>query len=208
MELFGYVCSPLCRAKANSNGINIPVYAGQKSVMEAKQWRKIGLIGASSAAAIAAILGVWIWYAWFGSVPHPIFSVRFPEMAYAGSSRLCGNNQIVFLHGGLLARYSLGSKTATWTNEVISQKQMDVEIERRMDGYKAELSQAVKYGSDFRPHIPLREELAKDVQEQMESELRLFVQDQNIWIAAHGKLIRYDWETGKPGQEVAKSLRG
>lgn len=202
MELFGYVCSPLCRAKATSNGINIPVYAGQKSVMEAKQWRKIGLIGASAGAALALVLGVWIWYAWFGSVPHPIFSVRFPEIAYAGSSQICGKNQIVFLHGGLLARYGLGSKTATWTNEVISQKQIDDEVDRQMNGYTAELSRAIQRGSDFRPHIPLREELAKDVQQEMESALQLFVRDQNIWIAGHGKLTRYDWETGKPGQDV------
>src|SRR3569833_1673436 len=45
MELFGYVCSPLCRAKAEANGINVPVYAGQKSVVEARRWRKTGLIG-------------------------------------------------------------------------------------------------------------------------------------------------------------------
>jgi len=39
MELFGYVCSPLCKAKAGSHGIDVPVYACQKSVMEARAWR-------------------------------------------------------------------------------------------------------------------------------------------------------------------------
>src|SRR3989442_5753541 len=39
MELFGYVCSPLCKAKAESRGIEIPVYEGQKSVVEARLWR-------------------------------------------------------------------------------------------------------------------------------------------------------------------------
>jgi hypothetical protein len=104
MEMFGYVCSPLCRARATANGLNVPVYAGQKSVREAQQWRKIGLIGAGVSVLIVALLGGWIWYAWFGSAPHSIFSVRFPEMAYAGSSRLCGKNQIVFLHGVQMAR--------------------------------------------------------------------------------------------------------
>ena len=28
MELFGYLCSPLCRAKADSHGLDIPVYEG------------------------------------------------------------------------------------------------------------------------------------------------------------------------------------
>ena len=40
MEVFGYVCSPLCRGKANSHGIQIPVYEGQRSVVEARLWRK------------------------------------------------------------------------------------------------------------------------------------------------------------------------
>src|SRR5439155_8595926 len=30
MELFGYVCSPLCKAKADSHGIQVPIYKGQR----------------------------------------------------------------------------------------------------------------------------------------------------------------------------------
>ncbi len=206
MELFGYVCSPLCRAKANSNGINVPLFAGQKSVKDARQWRKIWLIGAGVSVGLAFILGAWIWYTWIGSVPHRIFSVRFPEMAYAGGSKLTGKNEIVFLHGGLLARYGLGSsKKAVWTNEIITKEQLETEIDRQMNDYKESLNKSIKRGADseFRPHVPLREELAKEVQEEMESSLHLFVQDQNIWIARNGQLTRYDWETGKAGQQVA-----
>jgi hypothetical protein len=204
MELFGYVCSPLCRAKATANGINVPVFAGQKSVVEARRWRKIGLIGGGAAALLVVFLGGWIWYAWFGSVPHPIFSVRFPDVAYAGNSHLVGKNQIVFLHGGLLARYDLGSKKATWTTEVITKQQMDDEVNRQMNQYKDELNNAIRHGADSedRPRVPLQEDLAKDVAREMESSLQLFVQDQSIWIASNGKLTRYDWDTGKPGQEI------
>ena len=205
MELFGYVCSPLCRAKAESNGINVPVFAGQKSVIEAQQWRKIWRLSAGVGGGVAVFICVWIWWAWFATVPHSIFSVRFPEMSYAGNSRIVGNNQIVFLHGGLLARYKLGSKTSTWTNEIISKVQIEAEVDRQMEEYKAELNSAIKHGADseFRPHVPLREELEKRVQERMESSLQLFVHEQNIWIERDGKLTRYDWETGKAGQEIA-----
>ena len=205
MELFGYVCSPLCRAKAESHGINVPVFAGQRSVIEAQQWRKIWRIGAAAGSVLALVLGVWFWYAWFGSVPHPIFSVRFPEMAYAGNSRLIGKDQIVFLHGGLLARYALGSKTATWTNEIISKGQIEAEFNREMDEFKAEQAEAIKRGvdSEFRPRVPAQDEMYKRIQERMESSLRLYVQDQNIWIQRNGKLTRYDWETGKAGQDLA-----
>src|ERR1017187_1923939 len=74
MELFGYVCSPLCKTKADSHGIEIPVYAGQKSVIEARRWRKTGLVAGGIGAVAAVALGFWFWYAWFGSVPKPIFS--------------------------------------------------------------------------------------------------------------------------------------
>src|SRR5262249_26076596 len=40
MELFGYVCSPLCKAKADSHGIKLPVYALQRDVVESRHWRK------------------------------------------------------------------------------------------------------------------------------------------------------------------------
>src|ERR1019366_8510956 len=79
MELFGYVCSPLCKGKAESHGITIPVYAGQKSVREARAWRRTARVGGAIAGLVLALLGFWIWYAWVGSVPKVVWSVRFPE---------------------------------------------------------------------------------------------------------------------------------
>jgi len=181
----------------------VPVFAGQKSVREAKQWRKIGRIGLAATAGLVLFLGVWVWWAWFGTFPHAIFSVRFPEVSYAGNSRVVGK-QIVFLHGGLLARYPLGGKTAVWTNEIITQAQMDAEVDRQMGEYKAELDNAIRHGADSmsRPHVPMRNDLEKEVREEMESSLQLFVQGQNIWIARNGTLTQYDWDTGKPGKEI------
>ena len=203
MEIFGYVCSPLCKARAESHGINVPVFAGQKSVVEAQQWRKIGLIGAGIGAVVVGLLGVWFWYAWFGSVPHPIFSARFPEMSYAGSSQLCGKNQIVFLHGGLLARYDISSKKPVWTTELITKQQLDDELTRRQKEIEAEMAEAIKTGSDYRPRARPAAEVAQEIQEQIELSVQLFASGQNVWVARNGKLTRYDWETGKPGQEIA-----
>ena len=36
MELFGYVCSPLCKARADSHGIDVPIYEGQRSFKQAR----------------------------------------------------------------------------------------------------------------------------------------------------------------------------
>jgi hypothetical protein len=82
---------------------------------------------------------------------------------------------------------------------------MDAEVDRQMNEYKAELAEAIRRGADSesRPHVPLQDEVIKDVQQEMERSLKLFIQDQNIWVARNGKLTRYDWDTGKAGQEVS-----
>jgi hypothetical protein len=127
MELFGYVCSPLCKAKAESHGIEVPVYAGQKSVVERQHWRRVGGVAAAISAVVVAVVGVWFWYAWFGSRPKAVFSVRFTDPAYSGQSRLCGTNQFVFLHGGTLARCDLKMKKQIWSRELVDRKQVEAE---------------------------------------------------------------------------------
>ena len=58
MELFGYVCSPLCKAKADSHGIDVPIFAGQKSVVEARLWRKVALVAGTVCLLVVGVLGV------------------------------------------------------------------------------------------------------------------------------------------------------
>ena len=58
MELFGYVCSPLCKAKADSHGLAVPTYAGQRSVVEARMWRRLAWI-ASAGVAVGLALSLW-----------------------------------------------------------------------------------------------------------------------------------------------------
>src|SRR5258708_4540022 len=111
MELFGYVCSPLCKAKAGSYGVQIPVYEGQKSILDARRWRKAVWAGSAGSALVVALAALWGWYAWFGCAPTSAFSVRFSEPAYSGQSAIGGKHQdqIVFLHGATLARYDFKS---------------------------------------------------------------------------------------------------
>src|SRR5581483_3720757 len=59
MDLFGYVCSPLCKAKADSHGVHVPVYEGQKSLVEARRWRKLVWAASGVGALMVALLGVW-----------------------------------------------------------------------------------------------------------------------------------------------------
>ena len=165
--------------------------------------QNLSQIGAIAAVVLVLFLGVWSWWAFFATEPHAIFSVRFPEISYAGNSRVVGK-QLVFLHGGLLARYPLGSKKAVWTNEIITAQQFEVEVDRQMNAFQQMVGDAARRGvdSEFRPHAVGRDEMEKEVHQAMDSSLQLFVHDQNIWIARDGKLTQYDWDTGKAGKEI------
>ena len=192
MSLFGYVCSPFCRAKAEAENIEVPVFAGQKTVIEGRYWRKVGLIGSVVGVLVAAGLGFWFWYAWIGSVPHTVFSVHFKDVAYTGESRLCGTNQIVFLHGGTLARYDIKSGNEIWSDVLVSKQQIADAVARK--------NQSQPRGG-FGPRIP-QSELEELAARALEEPLRLHVSGENIWVSAPGKLTQYDWGTGKVLQEI------
>ena len=200
MEFFGYVCSPLCSAKAEAQGIEVPEYAGKKSTLEAREWRKAGLVGGVIAAVVAGLLGLWFWYAWIGSVPRPMFSVRFAEPAYAGQSMVCGSGQIVFLHGGTLARYDMRTKAEIWSRNLIDKKQIAAVVAQETGE-----TQPLTTGPDnekFAPRSIPERNLLESMEMSAEAALQLQVRGQNIWVAAPDKLVRYDWDTGKPAREI------
>jgi hypothetical protein len=197
MKLFGHVCSPLCRAKAEAQNINVPVYAGQSAVAEARYWRKAGAIGGLIAAVIVAALGFWTWYAWFGSVPRPVFSIRFDDIAYAGESKLCGTNQIVFLHGGTLARCDIKSKKEIWSQELVTKQQIANAVARVNQSQPTD-----KFGQ----RIP-QSQIEESVASELEGELQLHASGQNVWVSTPGRLTHFDWDTGKVLQEIPLANR-
>ncbi len=191
LELFGYFCSPLCKNKADLQGVAAPVYAGQKFRVQARFWRKAGLILGSIGAALALALGFWTWYAWFGSIPHTDFSARFDDAdrAYSGATQLVGKDQIVFLHGGTLARYDLKTKKPVWSLELITKDQIADIV--KWENQSGESAPAPPPGSQER-----------EAKIALQRELSLHVSGQNVWVARSDKLTHYAWDTGKVLQEV------
>jgi hypothetical protein len=212
MELFGYVCSPLCKAKAGSHGINLPVYEFQKSVVEARRWRKVLWASSSAAALMFLLLGIWIWYAWFGCAPKTIFSVRFDEPSYSGQSALAGQNhdQLVFLHGATLARYDLKSRAKVWSRELLDRQQIQRAVDRHIQANKAILDKAHSEAWQQIPKMPSPDEVAQATERAAAASLVLHARRQNLWIESPGKLLQCDWETGKTIKElpVPESLGG
>lgn len=193
MELFGFFCSPLCKNKADLQGLAVPVYAGQKTQVEGRFWRKAGLIFGGIAALLIVFVGVWIWYAWFGSVPHPYFSVRFADddRAYSGETQLVGKDQIVFLHGGTLARYDLKTKKPVWSEELVTQEQ----IASAVQAANAFYDRASSGGGYFRR--PGQDTITRESKIALQRELQLRVAGQNVWVGRGNQLAHYDWDTGK-----------
>jgi hypothetical protein len=189
MELFGHLCSPLCKAKAEANGIDVPVFEGQKSVIEKKFWRKVNIGAGSLGALVLAFLGLWIWYAWFGSHPGVTYSVRFPERAHSGQSWFCGESRLAFLHGGTLAVHDLKAKKELWRRELIDVKRIDEEVAK-------EVKEA---GGD----AGMAEELKADAMQAAAERLEMRVHGNNLWVLSPGKLVRYDMATGNPSKELA-----
>ena len=198
LELFGFFCSPLCKNKADLQGIAAPVYAGQKFQVEAKFWRQAGLIFGVVAGLLVLFVGAWAWYAWFGSVPHPVFSVRFADddRAYSGQTHLVGKDQIIFLHGGTLARYDLKTKKQIWSQELITKQQL-------ADAVKAESDADARANSGGGyTHRQSQATIEREAKIGLQQELQLRVAGQNVWVGRGGKLDHYDWDTGKVVREI------
>jgi hypothetical protein len=207
MELFGYVCSPLCKSKAEAQGIEVPEFQGQRDVKEARTWRKTVLVTTSVCTVIAAVVGFWFWYAWFGSAPHTVFSVRFGDRAHSGQSAFAGQNQIVFLHGGTLARHDMKSKKEIWSVNLIDDKEIDRLVAKQMDDARKEIDRANSETPEFVPKMPRPDKLKKELTRETAAEMNLRVAGQNIWIMTPGKLTRYDWNTGKTNKEIVLKER-
>jgi endogenous inhibitor of DNA gyrase (YacG/DUF329 family) len=192
---FGFFCSPLCKNKADLQGIAAPVYAGQKFEVERRFWVNAGKIFAAGFGLLILALGAWAWYEFYGSWPHPNFSVRFADedRAYAGGSALA-DGQLIFLHGGTLARYDLKAKNKIWSRELISPEAVATQAKVIADAQNG--TDANGYS-----HRQTADDIQREVKIGLQRRLHLDVSGHDIWVR-DGEMVRhYDWNTGEPRTE-------
>jgi hypothetical protein len=207
MELFGYVCSPMCKQKAELSGIKVPEFVGQRDVIQRRFWRKVNFASAGIGAFVVFLLAVWFWYEWFGQTPKPVFSIRFAEPAYSGQSVFAGTDQIVFLHGGKFARHDLKTKKEIWSRELIDPAKIERQVAETIESLRKAQQKLDNDYPDADPiKIPSPEKLTRSLTRGAAEELELYVRGQNVWLSSYEKVVRYDWDTGKPVQEIP--LRG
>lgn len=198
IELFGCICSVHCREKVRTNQIKSPAYAGHRDASKRSELNKFAFIAKLVTLSIVTALGMWGWYEWFGSRPKPAFAINFEnEPAASGKSAFCPDNQIVFIHGDKLARYDLKSKKEVWLNHIVDKKRIGEEsaiIVKRMQ------EEAAK--SEYTIGVPSVEKYTKASIRSAERDLELLVLGKNIWVANGQKVVRYDWNSGQPKQEI------
>ena len=207
MELFGYVCSPLCKAKADSHGIKIPIYEHQRDLVEARKWRKVLRLAGAAAGVVLLLLGVWVWFVVSGSRPKPAFSFRFPEPSYSGQSFICGkdNSQIVFLHGCVLARHDMKLKNVVWSRDLLDHKKIAAEAAeevKKLQAAKERFEQRFGALASF-GKIPSVEKVTKELERWHAAELGLFVSGSNIWVQSPTNLVRFDWDAGTSAKVIS-----
>jgi len=221
MEQFGYLCSAYCKARAEDLKINVPVYAGQKTVVAAKEWKKVRYVAMAAAAVVVALLGVWIWYEFFGSRPSVVFSVKLSAEADSGFCKMVPPDQVLFLHGPQLQRYDLKAKQAVWSVALVDPEQIArtaaenfAKLKLERERWKALRAQRRGLRDDeaddpldnagFKPRADAEEieEMAEWMERGILEGLRFHFHEQNLWIVFPEKVARYDWQTGKSTQEI------
>jgi len=197
----------MCKQKAELTGIKLSEFAGQRDVVQRHFWRRVNFASAGIGVIVVFLLSVWLWYEWFGQTPKPIFSVRLAESSYSGQSAFAGTDQIVFLHGGTLARYDMKTGKEIWSRELIDPAKIQKQVAETIESlHKTQQRFDHEHPNADLIKIPSPEKLTKSLTREAGEELELYVRGQNVWISDYEKVVRYDWETGKPVQEIA--LRG
>ena len=174
-----------------------PAFTGSRYEAEIEFRRKATLIGGIVGILVVLGLGFWIWYAWIASVPKVQFSVRWDAISHSGTSWINGD-QVVFLHGGTLARYNWQTKQKIWSVDLVTTQEVN-DILKEEDEEKAD---EAKHGYESSGGIQLASYREKYARIGLESALSLEGSGKNVWIAKGDTLTHYDWDTGNVAQQI------
>jgi hypothetical protein len=190
LALFGFFCSPYCKSKADAASLKVPAYAGLGTAVDARFRRTFGRVLLALVFGGLLAFGFGLWYEFYAAQPRPAFTVTFADRASAGASRLIGTDQLIFLHGGTLARCNLTTQQTLWSQEIIPPSAVDAIV--------AHL-QELQSDNDYRKGVLQLQKIART---QLESALSLQVNGSNIWVSDANQLTEYDWSTGHTLQTI------
>jgi hypothetical protein len=199
LDSFGPYCSPFCRNKVEGARMDAPAFGGQRFVAQRRFWRKAGLISGVAGVILVCAFGFWFWYVWIGSMPGVWLSVRYDGISHSGSSRVVGADQLVFLHGGTLARYDLKTKQKIWSLDLVTPEQVQAVLKQE-DEESTEMQH--RYGHASPEELQPQNIREKNARIDLEQQYALHGSGQNVWIVQGNVLTHYDWNSGNVLQQV------
>jgi hypothetical protein len=176
MELHGYVCSTYCRKRAEQDGMDLPVYGKQRAVVEARIARVGALIWQTAIVLAVVFLGAWIWYAFFASHPHVVYSEKLPHGDRARFYQFLVPNQVLLIKASQMSLFDVPQQKQLWS---------------------------VPLNVGFSPP-PKPDPSMPNLEEETElyPEPHVIATTNDLWILFPGRLIQYDRRSGNSKQEI------
>jgi len=226
MELFGYLCSAYCAGQAEKLKMDVPIYAGQKTRVEAKYWRKVRWVAAAAVLMLLALLGAYGWFYFVGSRPKLVYSMKFAGSDESNFARMIGPDEVLVRRGNLLSRYDLKADKTVWTLPLIPKEEIEkaakdalAERKAQMAKWKAQrakLKATRRVDDDDDMGGPLKEEKPRSDEEELRdlnkwtergllSQTRVRIAGGNVWVITPNRAAEYDLVAGKEQKQVTNS---
>jgi len=174
MQQFGYLCSVYCQSQAEQRNIPVPVFAGQKFVAEANEWRKVKLVSFGIGAVVVLLLGIYIWFITVGSKPRTLYSLATSKADRPVLSTLISPGEMVVLRAGKLALIDVEHGKEQWSVPLSNSKPAPAATPKNS-----------LFDFDDEPPPP-----------------KMQVTGDDIWVSLAGRIARFDQKTGKMKSEV------
>ncbi|MGO9705366.1 MAG: PQQ-binding-like beta-propeller repeat protein [Limisphaerales bacterium] len=176
MEQFGYVCSTLCRKRAEQTGMDVPVYGKQRAVIEARLAWMAAWILRVAVFLVAVLAGAWIWYTFFGSQPRVIYSEKLPHGDRARFYQLLVPNQVLSIKANQMTLFDLAQQKQLWSAPL---------------------------NVEFSAPVPLnsaRDETGEPAR--LYPEPHVIATTNDLWLLFPNRIAQYDRHTGSSKQEI------
>jgi hypothetical protein len=176
MKQFGYVCSTICRKRAEQTGMDVPVYGKQRAVVEARVAWVAAWIGRAAVFLVVVLAGAWIWYTFFASQPRVIYSEKLPHGDRARFYQFLVPNQVLSIKASQMTLFDLAEQKQLWSVPL----NLGISAPAPINPAKGEIEEPGMLYPE--PHV--------------------IATVNDLWILFPGRIAQYDRHTGKSKQEI------
>jgi len=115
MAMFGYVCSAYCRNKAEAEGLDLPVYAQQRTVLERKARGRNKAVVAALLSILILAAAAGIYYKAYASKPRVVQMLPLATEEFGGGyCKLLEDGTYIVLTSGKMSLHNTASDDAVW----------------------------------------------------------------------------------------------